>query len=86
MTPSVQRFAVLIVGFVVTVGGAVLVLVTNAENQLPRRYTAYAPLSNTVFVPPPPLLDAVGYVLIGLGLCLIAAWIGYQLGRERPRR
>lgn len=81
----VRRFAVLAVGFVVAAGGAVLVLATNAANQLPRRFTAYTPLSNAYFVPPPPLLDAVGYVLIGLGLCLIAAWVGYEIGRQRAR-
>ena len=79
----IRRFVVLVSGFVVMAGGVVLVVITDAVNQPARRFAAYAPLSSTYFVPPPPLLLVTGYALIGLGLCAIVGWVGYQLGRQQ---
>ena len=79
----VRRYAVLAAGFVVMVAGAILVTVTDALNQPAHGFAAYVPLSSTYFFPPPPALLVGGYVLIGLGLCAITGWVGFQAGRQR---
>lgn len=44
-------------------------------------WTAYAPLTNTVYVPPFPTGTFVlGAALLLLGLALAAGWVGFALG------
>lgn len=47
-------------------------------------WAAYAPLSDSVFTPRP-WQHAVGLLLLLADVALGAGWIGYRLGRRRPR-
>ena len=49
-------------------------------------WTAYAPLSDVTFSPqfPTPAMW-LGGIMAGLGLALLAGWIGFRLGRRARR-
>jgi heme/copper-type cytochrome/quinol oxidase subunit 1 len=77
----VRRFGVLALGVIVLVVGIVaqVAIVRTASFG----WTAYAPLSSVTFTPSvAPILPLIE---IGVGAVLIAAWVGYRLGRRAPR-
>lgn len=50
-------------------------------------WTAYAPLTDVTFSPPfPTPAMLLGGIVAGLGLALLAGWIGYRLGRRARQR
>ncbi len=78
-----RRWVLLVLGLIGMIVGAVLL---TRPTPASFGWTAYAPLSNTVFVPP---FVSAGFVLgavLGLlGLALTAGWIGFALGRRTTR-
>lgn len=68
---------------VMLVGGLLLAL--RPEPAIPRRWSAYAPLSDATFVPVDVTLVPLGLVLLVLGFATLIAWIGCRIGRERSR-
>ena len=91
-----RRFGILIFGIVLMVVGAVLglgalvapsVMVPFTTSLDPHAtsygWTAYAPLTNTVYLPSAfdwlPIATAA-MVLVGIGL--VAGWIGFRVGRR----
>ena len=86
MAAAVRRFGVLTVGIAAIVAGVLVYQFRPSAASF--GWTAYAPLSNTVFVPSfaditPSLVGAA--LLILLGAVLIAGWVGFAAGRRRPR-
>ena len=86
MAAAVRRYGVLAFGIVAIVVGVLVYQFRPSVASF--GWTAYAPLSDTVFVPPflymtPSLVGAA--LLILLGAVLIAGWIGFAVGRRRPR-
>ncbi|CAN5337609.1 hypothetical protein BH11ACT3_BH11ACT3_19170 [soil metagenome] len=80
-----RKYGVLVLGSVGMIAGAVLLSNSPAPGA-GYGWFAYAPLSSTAFVPTaPPLPWILAAVCIGLGVALIAAWIGYRLGRRHSR-
>jgi len=50
-------------------------------------WTAYAPLTDVTFSPPFPTPAMwLGGIVAGLGLALLAGWVGYRLGRRSRQR
>ena len=76
-----RRWGLLVLGLVGIVVGAILL--TRPGPPASFGWTAYAPLTNTVFVPPfvtPSLV--FGVLLAALGIALVAGWVGFALGRR----
>ncbi|MEO6115065.1 MAG: hypothetical protein ABIP33_01665 [Pseudolysinimonas sp.] len=81
MIGILRRFGILALGVIAMIGGGILL---NNRPAAAFGWTAYAPLTNTTFVPPfvtPTLYLGVGLILIGLALT--AGWIGFRLGRRQ---
>ncbi|MEO6533912.1 MAG: hypothetical protein ABIO06_10115 [Pseudolysinimonas sp.] len=81
MVGVIRKYGILALGVVALTGGGFLL---NLQPAASFGWTAYAPLSDTTFVPPfvtPSLYLGVGFILIGLALT--AGWIGFALGRRR---
>lgn len=80
----VRRWAVLVLG-VILVGVAVAIAVTQPVSF---GWFAYAPLSNSSYVPtlsPVVAMPSGAAAMLIVGLVLIAAWVGFRLGRRSPR-
>ena len=77
-----RRWGLLALGLIGMIAGAILLTRTPTSSG----WTAYAPLSNTTYVPPFVTGSFVlGTLLVLLGLALVAGWVGFALGRTRPR-
>lgn len=76
-----RSWGLLVLGFIGMVVGVILLM-----RPMPTAafgWTAYAPLTNTVYVPPLVTGSLVFGVLFGsLGLALTAGWVGFALGRR----
>ena len=80
-----RRFGLLALGFIGMVAGAILLM---RPTPAALGWTAYAPLTNTTFVPPFVTGTFVlGALVLVLGAALTAGWVGFALGRrtKRPR-
>lgn len=74
------RYGVLALGLVALAVGGVLLAQPSPSAF---GWTAYAPLTNTTFVPSLlPLSHYLGDGAIVIGLALTAGWIGFRLGRR----
>ncbi|MEP6842042.1 MAG: hypothetical protein ABJA11_00890 [Pseudolysinimonas sp.] len=81
MNRALRRYGILALGLIGMIVGAILLA---SRPTASFGWTAYAPLSNTAFVPPfatPSLY--LGVALLAIGLVLVAGWIGFALGRRR---
>lgn len=79
-----RRWGLLVLGLAGMVVG--VILLTRPGPPATFGWTAYAPLTNTVFVPPfvtPSLV--FGVLLAALGIALAAGWAGFALGRRTKR-
>ena len=75
-----RRFGWLVLGLIGMIAGAIVLTRTPTSSG----WTAYAPLSNTLYVPPFVTGSFVlGAALVLLGLALVAGWVGFALGRRR---
>ncbi|HEU0206974.1 MAG TPA: hypothetical protein VFQ74_09840 [Pseudolysinimonas sp.] len=78
-----RDWGLLVLGLLGVLIGADVVLFWS-QVPLQRRFAAYAPLSNSYFVPTfvtPAFI--VGSVILVCGAALVGAWAGYRLGRRR---
>ncbi len=77
----VHRFGILILGVAFILFGLVFGIVKIPSPGF--GFTAYAPLTSTTFVPMGGFGPTeVAFLLAGVGLVLVAGWIGFQLGRR----
>jgi len=79
-----RRWGLLVLGLIGMIVGVVL-LTRPAPASF--GWTAYAPLSNTVYVPP--VVGSTffpGVVLALVGLAVTAGWVGFALGRRTTKR
>jgi heme/copper-type cytochrome/quinol oxidase subunit 1 len=75
-----RRWGLLVLGLIGMIAGAILLTRMPTSSG----WTAYAPLSNTLYVPPFVTGSFVlGALLVLLGLALVAGWVGFALGRRR---
>ena len=81
----VRRYGLLALGLVAMIVGAVL-LVVGLQPTSSFGWTAYAPLSHTVYRPTPTVtpLFLIGAALAGAGLALTATGIWQAVARRRP--
>ncbi|MFW8745423.1 hypothetical protein [Mesorhizobium japonicum] len=63
------------------IGGLLLAL--QPSEPIPRRWSAYAPLSDTTFTPAAVIVVPLGLALLVIGFATLIAWIAYRIGRER---
>lgn len=70
-------------GVAMLIGGLLLAL--QPSETIPRRWSAYAPLSDTTFTPAAVIVIVVplGLALLVIGFATLIAWIAYRIGRER---
>lgn len=84
ITALVKRWGVLVIGLVLAVGG----LVVSGSQPTSFGWFAYAPLSDSFFMPAPSPLVVMptgAAAMLAIGVALIAGWAGFQLGRRGPR-
>ena len=80
-----RRWGLLAFGLIGMIAGTILL---TRPTPASFGWTAYAPLSDTTYVPPFVTGSFVlGVLLLLLGLALAAGWVGFALGRRttRPR-
>jgi hypothetical protein len=85
MKQIVARYAVVSAGALLMLIGALILAFRPGLPEPSLRWAAYAPLSQTVFVPGigSALLEPIAIILVIVGFCAVAAWIGFQIGRSR---
>jgi hypothetical protein len=85
MKQIVARYAVVSAGALLMLIGALILAFRPGLREPSLRWAAYAPLSQTVFVPGigSALLVPIAIILVIIGFCAVAAWIGFQIGRSR---
>lgn len=80
-----RRWGLLVLGLIGMIAGAILL---TRPTPASFGWTAYAPLSNTTYVPPFVTGTFVlGALVLMLATALTAGWVGFALGRrtKRPR-
>jgi heme/copper-type cytochrome/quinol oxidase subunit 1 len=83
MIAALRKYGILALGVIGMIVGADIVLFWSQE-PMARRWAAYAPLSDTVFVPPFVTgVFVLGFAILIAGTGLVAGWIGFALGRRR---
>jgi len=79
-----RRWGFLVLGAVGIVVGVILLL--PRPEPVSFGWAAYAPLSNTTFIPFVPGSYVAGALILAVGAALAAGWAGFALGRRTKRR
>jgi len=82
---AILRLAVPSGGAVVMLIGAALLLFRPGASVASFGWSAYAPLSDTRYVPAVSAYLPVASALVLIGFCAIAGWVGFELGRARSQ-
>ena len=78
-----RQWGLLVLGLIGMIVGELLLTRTTPASF---GWTAYAPLSNTLYVPSIVTGTLIlGALLMALGLALTAGWVGFRLGRRTKR-
>ena len=80
----VKRWWVLAIGVALVISGMVIA----GSQPVSFGWFAYAPLSNSTYMPafsPVVAMPTEAAALLAIGAVLVAAWVGFRLGRRAPR-